>query len=281
MSAATVTLLENLFDDAGLFPPACATVADAVTAHARHRVSWYDDLLATFSSNDSRLTKVNACTIRLGLKTVDVTAVVPAGLDAVPDALATMRRCPQLTLRAVDAPIRTTPTLVAARMADALAEDGVPLYVEVPAALSTEARLHELRAHGLRLTLRAGGTSVTSFTPESQLALMIVTCAAELLPFRCVTGMSHAVRHRDPETLFQRHGFLNVALATHVAVRTGSEAAVREALAERDQRAVATQVLGLTSRDVTAVRALLTRVATSDVVESVGDLTTYGLLAES
>jgi hypothetical protein len=281
MTAAEFGLLDGLFDDAGLFPPAASTVAQAVAAHARHRVSWYDDLIATFSSNDSRLIKVNACAARLGLPTVEVTVVVPTVLDSVPDALATLRRCPRLTLRAVDAPMGTTPTAVAARMADALAEDGIPLYVEVPGSLSTEARLHLLRTHGMRLKLRAGGTSFQTFTPERRLALLIVTCAAERLPFKCVTGMSCAFRHRDPESLFQRHGFLNIALATLVAVRTGSEAAVRAILAERDRRSVAAEVLELTPRDVAAVRALLTRVGSSDLTESVADLTSFGILAEN
>ena len=280
MTAPVSGLLRGVFDDAGLFPPAAATVTQAVAAHARHRVSWYDDLVATFSSNDSRLVKVNTCAARLGLAAVEVTVVVPAGLDAVPDALATLRRCPRLKLRAVDAPMGTTPAAVAARMADALAEDGVPLYVEVPGSLSTEARLHLLRARGMRLKLRAGGTSIQAFTPEHQLALRIVTCAAERLPFKCVTGMSCAFRHRDPASLNQRHGFLNIALATHVAVRTGSEAAVRGVLAERDRRAVAAQVLDLAPREVAAVRALLTRIGSSDIAESVSDLTTFGILAE-
>ena len=275
-NADAAGLFDGLFDDAGLFPPASAKVAEAVADHARHRVSWYDDLVATFGSRDSRLLEVDACAARLGLPTVEVTVVVPGGLDTVPDALATLRRCPRLTLRAVDVPLGTRPAAAAGRMADTLAERGVPLYVEVPGSLSTEAQAHRLRALGVRLKLRGGGTSIHTFTPEDELARMIVACAAERLPFKCVTGMSRALRHRDRESLFQRHGFLNLVLATLAAVRTGSEAAVRDILAERDRRAVADEVRRLTPRDVAAVRTVLARIGSSHIADSVADLTTFG-----
>jgi hypothetical protein len=279
MSSDTAGLVDRLFDDAGLFPPASAKVAEAVADHARHRVSSYDDLVATFSSRDSRLLDVDACAARLGLPKVEVTVVVPAGLGMLPAALATLKRCPRLTLRAVDVPMGTDPAARAARAADALAEQGVPLYVEVPESLGTEARIHQLRAVGVRLKLRGGGTSIHAFTPERLLAPMIVTCAAELLPFKCVTGMSRAFRHRDQESLFQRHGFLNVVLATLAAIRTGSEAAVRDILAERDQRTLSAEVLGLTPRDVAAVRTVLTRIGSSHVTESVADLRALGIVS--
>ena len=171
--------------------------------------------------------------------------------------------------------------MLAARVAGRLAEQSVPLYVEVPDSLGTEARIHQLRAAGVRLKLRGGGTSIHAFTPEHLLAPMIVTCAAELLPFKCVTGMSRAFRHRDQESLFQRHGFLNLVLATLAAIRTGSEAAVRDILAERDRRALTAEILALTPRDVAAVRTVLTRIGSSDVSESVADLTALGIIAEN
>lgn len=281
MSSDTAGLVDGLFDDAGLFPPASAKVAEAVAEHARHRVSWYDDLVASFSSRDSRLVDVDACAARLGLPNVDVTVVVPAGLDTLPDALATLSRCPRLSLRAVDVPMGTSPPVLAGRAAGALAEQDVPLYVEVAGSLGTEARIHQLRAVGARLKIRGGGTSVHAFIPEHELAPMIVTCAAELLPFKCVTGMSRAFRHRDQESLFQRHGFLNIVLATLAAIRTGSEATVRDILANRDRRALTEQVLALTPRDVASVRTVLTRIGSSDIGESVADLTALGIIGEN
>jgi hypothetical protein len=278
VSTDTAGLFGGLFDDARSFPPASAKVAEAVAGYARHRVSWYDNLVATFGSRDSRLIELDACAARLGVPAVEVTVVVPAGLDTLPDALATLRRCPRLRLRAVDVPLGTSPAVVAGRMAGALAEQGVPLYVEVSGALSTEAQAHHLRALGVRLKLRGGGTSVHAFTPENQLAPMIVACAAELLPFKCVTGMSRALRHRDRESLFQRHGFLNIALATVAAIRTGSEAAVRDTLTERDRQAMAAEVRGLAPRDVAAVRTVLTRIGSSHIAESVADLVTLGII---
>jgi hypothetical protein len=281
MGSAAVGLFEGMFDDAGLLPPSAVTVAQAVSAHARHRVSWYDDLLASLLSNDARLVRVDAYAARLGLPSVDVTVVVPAGLDSLPDALALVRRCPRLRLRAIEVALGMTPIIAAARAAATLADHDVPLYVELPSSLITDARIHQLRSHGIRLKLRAGGTSIEAFNPESQLATAIVRCAAERLPFTCASGVSRALRHRDPASLLQRHGFANIALATLTAVTTASAAAVQKSLAERDPRTVADQLIALTTRDVTALRTLLTRIGSSHVTESVTDLLSLGLIAQN
>jgi hypothetical protein len=281
MSSASRGLLAGWFDDAGLFPPAALTIAQALVGHARHRVSWYDELLACFVSTDGRLVKVDTCAARLGLLSLDLSVVVPEGLAALPAALTTLRRCPRLRLRTVELPVDATPIATAARAASTLAEHGVALYVELPTTQITETRIHQLRTHGMRLKLRGGGTSIHAFTPEDQLALTILHCAAEMLPFTSVSGVGRAVRHRDPVTLQQRHGFLNIALATLTALRTGSHAAVRDALAERDRQTVAHDMLTLTARDVVAVRSLFTRVGSSHLAETVTDLTTLGIITDN
>ncbi len=279
MTSADAGLFAGWINDAGLFPPAALTITQAVANYARHRVSWYDGLLANFVIIDGRLVKVDTCAARLGLRRLDVTVVVPGGLEALPDALATVHRCSRLRLRAIELPIGASPMLTAARAAAELAEQDVALYVEVPRWQISDRRIHQLRSYGMRLKLRGGGSSIFTFNPEDQLALTIINCAAEMLPFTCVTSVSRAVRHRDPATLLQRHGYLNIALATLAAVNTGSHAAVRDLLAERDQQTVAHTTLTLTGRDVAAVRALFTCLGSNDVSGTVTDLTTLAVIA--
>jgi hypothetical protein len=281
MRSADAGLFAGWVNDAGLFPPAALTITQAVANFARHRVSWYDEVLANFVSIDDRLVKVDSWADRLGMRPLDVTVVVPAGLDALPHALETLHRCSRLRLRAIELPIGASPILIGARAAAELAEHGVTLYVEVPSGHLSERRIHQLRIHGMRLKIRGGGSSIDSFNSEDQLALTIINCAAEQLPFTCVTGVSRAVRHRDLSTLLQRHGYLNIALATLAAVNTGSHAAVRDLLAERDHEIVAHATRTLARRDVATVRSLFACLGSNDVFETVTDLTTLAVIAKT
>ena len=49
-------------------------------------------------------------------------------------------------------------------------------------------------------------------------------------PFKCTAGLHHAIRHRDHETGFEHHGFLNVLLATRLAFDGGDPAEVAQVL---------------------------------------------------
>jgi hypothetical protein len=281
MTSTNTGLLVGWFNDAGSFPPAALTITQAVANHARHHVSWYDALLASFVSIDSRLVKLDTYATRLGLRRLDVTVVVPAGLGALPDTLATLHRCPRLRLRAIEVPLAATPIPTAAHAAGELAELDVALYVEVPNSPTSERQIHQLRTHGMGLKLRGGGSSVFTFNPEDHLALTILHCAAERLPFTCATGVSRAVRHQDPNTLLQRHGFLNITLATLAAVTTGSHATVRDILADTDHHTIADTTRTLPGRDVATIRTLLTRVSSNDISQTVTDLTTLTIITKT
>jgi hypothetical protein len=89
------------------------------------------------------------------------------------------------------------------------------------------------------------------------------------------------VRHRDLETAFQHHGYLNLAIAARVAAATGNAAAVEAVLRERGGAELAAQTIDLTAADVGAARAILGSVSTSNVTESVHDLVELGLLSRA
>ena len=47
-STGLTALFDGLLDDAAMFPPEDAPLADAVAGHAAHRLAWYGDLVASF-----------------------------------------------------------------------------------------------------------------------------------------------------------------------------------------------------------------------------------------
>jgi hypothetical protein len=88
---------------------------------------------------------------------------------------------------------------------------------------------------------------------------------------KCTAGLHHAVRHTDPATGFEHHGFLNV-LAACAALAAG-EAAEPWLLADAE-----TLATGWSPDRVARARAVFTSFGTCSVLEPIDDLVTLGLL---
>jgi hypothetical protein len=271
-------LFTGLFDDAALYPPADTKLPDAVRDHARHRLSWYAETLGPFVCDVRRLPALATEAKRRALEPFDVAVTVPGGIDDLTMLTATTTVTPGLRVRAVELPLKQARLGVAVAALRSLCERDVACYVEIPVATVREDQVHELRRAGLRLKLRTGGTSIDAFSTESELATALVRCAAERLAFKCTAGLHNAVRHRDPQTAFEHHGFLNVALAARVAASTGSDSATVRTLGERDPVEVAARTAALTADDVAAIRAVFASFGTCSVTEPLDDLVAMGLV---
>lgn len=274
-----VDLFTGLFDDASMFPPQDEAPRPAVAGHLVHRMAWYADLVGPFVCAAGRLATVDAAAAEHGVGRLDVALVVPSGVEALGQALQTARRCPRVRLVAVELPLGLYPLVDVVSHLRPLLSDDCRVYLEIPVREVTEDHVHALAPTGVRLKLRTGGTAIESFSSEERLAKPIVMCAAERLAFKCTAGLHNAIRHRDPDTLFEHHGFLNVALAARIAASSGSHAATRNVLAEHDPMATAAQVGQLTAADVRAIRALFNSFGTCSIEEPVHDLLQLGLVS--
>jgi hypothetical protein len=274
-------LFAGLFDDAAMFPPADMKMPAALRQHARHRLSWYADTVGPFVCNARWLGRLAAQADALGLAPLAVAAVVSDGVDELARLRDVVGRHPQLTLAAVEVPLRSTRLAHAIQELQPLCATGVPCYLEVPVRAVDDQVVHELGGAGVRLKLRTGGTSIDAFSSEQQLAVPLVACAAERLQFKCTAGLHNAVRHRDEQTGFQHHGFLNVALAARVAASTGNAAATADALGDPDPLSVQSQVHALTERDVAAIRAMFCSFGTCSIDEPIADLVAMGLVTRA
>jgi hypothetical protein len=275
--SVTEALFTGLFDDAAMYPPAATELTTAVRAHAAHRLSWYADMVGPFVCNAVRLRALDDEVRTLGLPDFDVAVVVADGLDALSEAVAIADQCASLRLCAIEVPLGSHRREEALRLLTPIRER-TTVYVEIPVLNVNERHVHELCAAGLRLKLRTGGTSIDTFRTEAELAAPILMCAAERLAFKCTAGLHNAVRHRDPQTLFEHHGFLNIALAARIAAATGSAAGTAAALAERDPRALAYKIDDLGDTDIAAIRALFTSFGTCSIAEPIADLVQLGLV---
>jgi hypothetical protein len=137
------------------------------------------------------------------------------------------------------------------------------------------AALDELAAREIHLKFRTGGASADVFPTAAQLAVCIEAALDRELPFKCTAGLHNAVRHTDPETGFEHHGFLNVLLATRLAFDGGATADVTTLLDDHYPNDLV--ALARTS-DLAGVRRWFRSFGSCSVAEALDDLLGLGLL---
>jgi hypothetical protein len=285
--------LTGLVDDAAIFPPAEATMTDALRGHGEHRGAWYAPLVGGFVCSDTRLpdlqNALDATSTQQDRLYVNLT--ISGGAGAVEPALTWLGRDQRLALSAVEVALRDEDDLArnAVRMTTVLAgslPDDVPAYVEMPRLHGADApagwtgALDELAAAGVRLKYRTGGLDAGAFPSCAELAALVGAALDREVEFKLTAGLHHAVCHTDPETGFEHHGFLNVLLATRACLDGATADEVAGRLNLRDPEAVAGQVADMGAAGVASTRRWFTSFGTCSVSEPVDDLVRLGLIGE-
>lgn len=289
-------LLRGLVDDAALFPPASTPLADAMTAHAEHRSAPYADLVGPLVVADDHLPAVllTAATARpTSDGPLGVVVVVTGGAGALEPAVAWATRSEQLALHGLEIAMRESDAgdiapnarrIVAA--VDALQTSGdlpdaVPVSVEAPRLHGQDpspswlGALDELASMDHRLKLRTGGEHADDFPGSHELATCIGAALDRELSFKCTAGLHHALRHRDPATGFEHHGFLNVLVATRASLDGAGPSDVATVLDETD----AETLLGATDDAALAgARRWFTSFGCCSVSDPLRDLRDLGML---
>jgi hypothetical protein len=269
----------RLVDDAAMFPPGNAPPAQAVQAHRRHREAAYADVVGPFVVDDARLP---ALVEALGAASAPlaVTLVVKGGVRAVENAVEGARGSPILDPRSVEVALRPEDDLAGqVRRLDS----AVPTFVEIPIlpagpSGSWLACVDEIAAAGHRLKLRTGGVTPEAFPGTRALAGSIKAALERGVSFKCTAGLHHALRHRDKDTGLQRHGFLNVLVAT-AASESGAD--VGDLAALLNQRDAATLLAAVEAPEREAARRWFTSFGCCDVLDPIRDLVALDLLDHS
>ncbi|GAA2754712.1 hypothetical protein [Actinopolymorpha rutila] len=296
-------LCAGLIDDAAVFPPASEPLAAALAVYLDRREEWYAGLVGPFLCPDATLPELLAALddapppegpLPLGL-------VVTGGAGAIEPALRWAGRTDRARVVSVEVTLRDEPDLArnVARMDRALAAaelpDDVAVAVEVPRTDGWDGALDALDAlaeYGHRAKFRTGGVAAESFPDERALARVVLACLDRELPFKCTAGLHHAVRGSgesggsgepgEPRGSGapEHHGFLNVVLATRLALDGADEPALVEALADRDADHVAGQVRALDDRAATSARRWFTSFGSCSVSDPLADLLRLGVLQD-
>ncbi|HET7328497.1 MAG TPA: hypothetical protein VFJ14_14565 [Nocardioidaceae bacterium] len=285
----------RLVDDAAIFPPGDAAMADALAAHATHRRRWYADLVGPFVCSDARLPELQQTRERLDeAGPLRISLTVTGGAGAVEPALTWVQRDPGLRLAAVEVAVRggalgdADLAHNAARITTVLSgalPDDAEAFIELPRLRSSDvpagwvAALEEVAAAGHLLKYRTGGLDDDAFPPASELATVIDAAIEREVPFKCTAGLHHAVAHLAADTGWEHHGFLNVLLGTRAALDSLDPADVARLLADRDPDSVAARARDAGPEALVGARRWFRSFGSCSVSEPLGDLLGLGLLS--
>ncbi|WP_205473414.1 hypothetical protein [Nocardioides sp. SYSU D00038] len=268
----------GLVDDAAIFPPGDAPLADATAAHTG-RAGPARDLVGTFVVRDTDLPALRDCPARLSV-VVSGGAGQVAGPAALCDRLGLALAGLEIALRDLDdlpGNARRVVAAVDAARAEGSLDEEVPVFVELPQQEPTAAWLAAADAVAeaeLRLKLRTGGLHADAFPTAAVLAAWVDAALDRETAFKATAGLHRAVRHAGPDG-YEHHGFLNLLLATRRAYDGASAADVAATLERRDGEALAEEARGL---DLAATRRWFTSFGSCSVEEPLADLAALDLL---
>jgi len=279
-------LVAALVDDAATFPPANATMLDVVQTRAMYEDSWFAELLGPVVLRADRAPEVLAAlavtgsAARTSTAPLPVTVTVPGGPAAVRAAVAAVAD-PALDPVSFEVPLGPAgpePSLL--RSTRLQLPGRAPLYVELPGSVDPVEAMPVLREAGVRAKLRTGGTSAAAFPDASSVARFVHAAVTAGVPFKATAGLQNALRHRDEDTAFEHHGFVNLLAATTAVLLHGAgEPQVQALLSSRDAEQLLELLTSLDADQAHRVREAFVSFGSCSTVEPVEDLAALGLIA--
>jgi hypothetical protein len=253
--SAIETLLENLIDYAGLFPPTGLTMEQAVANYAHYRRSSDSWALGRFIVPVARFAEFErALAPHLGAAAWNVSALAGNDFDA-----------DRRIIDAFDAShsgraIVDTVEVKAASTADieraASAFGGFATYFEIPAATDPRESIDAISDAGGHAKIRTGGVTPEAFPPAADLVRFIRRCIDRATPFKATAGLHHPIRcvralTYEPDAVQgAMHGFLNVFLAAAAMSGGMSDQSAEGLLLDDDSSHFAVDEHGIWWRDV-------------------------------
>jgi hypothetical protein len=232
------TLVTDLIDYAGLFPPAKLAMQPAVEAYARAKGGLHEWMLGRFICPASRLEEFSktAAPLMPGTHATSgyreyagisepwrVSVLIDGDLGSALKAIETFneRHANEDSGRAIADAIElkaANPSEID-RFLDGLTEDLFP-FVEFPAEVvnTGDVRGYVAALAGLRAgaKIRTGGITAEAFPACGKVAEFIAACDGAGVPFKATAGLHHPIRAEYPLTYDAgapcgvMHGFLNV-----------------------------------------------------------------------
>lgn len=309
-SSGVRTLLAQLIDDAGLFPPAALAMGPAVERYLANRAGGYSWLMGRFIVPASRLDELVTLLRRANPREpvrlsviIDSDPSPRAWFGSAASMLAAVSlvrsTVPYVAIEVLEAalpPLATKRDSYDAAIGQFAALAGqaglrdLPIYLEIPRD-GRYRELLEFAAGALGRTrlgakLRCGGLRADAFPSVEDVAAFVGVVTQAGVPFKATAGLHHPIRHLELGSGFWMHGFLNVLAASTFAPRVDAEA-LASIIAEEDSSAFTIDSDGLAWRDVRAsahelvsMRERFVSYGSCSLSEPIDDLITLGVLSQ-
>ena len=158
---------------------------------------------------------------------------------------------------------------------------GLPLSLEVPRGGYQLTAIADIASEAsdsvaLQAKFRTGETDTWPWPDETELATFIRRAIDQDLGFKLTGGLHHVVRgtHDGQE----QHGLLNVLATVRWALNGEEVDELVSLLAERDPAVLVPQITRMSAADAAIVRAFFTAYGCCEVTDPIGELTTLGLV---
>lgn len=285
MTAFPHRVFHRLIDDAAMFPPGNATVAEAVAAHRQYGQSWFAPLIGPLVVSDQKLAEVGQAALRQAEGAMAVSVVNTSGAGGLVSLAS--RDVAGVKVVSVESALRDLDDLAgnATRVVNAAAEldDTIQVFVELPYAPGWERAVAEVEAAGLCGKLRTGGPDISHYPVPDQLARQLSVLIEADLPFKATAGLHRGwptqVASESGQPLPQ-HGFLNLLLAVEALIEGASEREAAELLELTEQEALVDRIGSWSDAQSTRVRHRLISFGCCGVLDPIRDLVTAGLIEE-
>lgn len=215
MKATLRWLLSELFDYAGLFPPAQLPLADALRNYLEYRRSADAWMLGGFVCPSSMLFELrlleNALPVCVVVQPVHVEEILLAEIRRAVAEHSGRTRIRSLEMRIPANGIHCLWDKIAS-----LVPPEVPVFFEAPPDETLEQRvLGPMAASGrlLGFKLRCGGQTAAAVPTSAQVVRILAACHRLRIPLKLTAGLHHPIRRLDASIQSDNHGFLNILLA--------------------------------------------------------------------
>lgn len=259
------TLVNGLFDYAGLFPPASLSLSDAVKEYHQHRADSDSWMLGPFVVTVGHLSKLAQTKSQFSKESPVSFVILPRNADGIEDFCDTLASDLEECAAFLDL-MEGRANISAFEFAfpgDALTSAGeiikglasisstldaskfapTPAFVEIKRTATFKHTLPLFflglasteRQAGLFAKIRCGGMKSSDFPSPNELAHFIRAAVRIDHPFKATAGLHHPLRHFNEYQQILMHGFVNVFFATTLArVHDLDEAQIEEILVDEN-----------------------------------------------
>jgi hypothetical protein len=237
------SLLSGVIDYAGLFPPASLSMSAAVANYAAYRTGENAWMLGRFIVPVVRLEEFSI-EVKPFLSRSELGTWLLSALCATPhvdiSAIRSFNEQHRGTISIDTVEVKASTVENIESLFDV--KNDVKMFVEIPVQQDPRDLLLAIKKAGASAKVRTGGTTADGFPSSEDLANFITLCVKLNVEFKATAGLHHPLKSvyrltYEPDSVSGKmFGFLNVFLATALALSGGSIDLVAKLLNEEDHR---------------------------------------------